>query len=123
MNRKNKYFAQNFGMMDSKKNIKRYQELCLLEKAGVIKDLKNARDHKKEMLITLVDGFTFQGTKERAITYTPDFMYFDCEQNITVIEEVKSEYTAKIRDYPLRRKLLKLKIISDRLNIHFLEIK
>ncbi len=47
---------------------------------------------------------------EKAVGYHCDFYYYDCKRNVYVIEEVKSKETAKARDYPLRRKLVKLMI-------------
>lgn len=57
----------------------------------------------KTKVVTRVD--------EKATHYHADFFYFDNKTNQWVIEEVKSEGTAKIRDYTLRRKLVKLMVI------------
>ena len=45
---------------------------------------------------------------ERAVNYHCDFYYYDNDTDKWVIEEVKSKMTMKVRDYPLRRKLIKL---------------
>ena len=76
---------------DSKKEAARYQELRLMERAGLIRDLK--RQVKYE-LIPKQPG-------ERAAHYTADFVYTQGEQ--TVVEDVKGLRT---RDYVLRRKLM-----------------
>jgi hypothetical protein len=76
---------------DSKKEAARYQELRLMERAGLIRDLK--RQVKYE-LIPKQPG-------ERAVKYTADFTY--TEDGETVVEDVKG---VKTRDYVLRRKLL-----------------
>ena len=47
---------------------------------------------------------------ERAVGYHCDFYYFDCKKDVWVIEEVKSKATMMVRDYPLRRKLVKLMV-------------
>jgi hypothetical protein len=50
--------------------------------------------------------------EEKATLYHCDFYYFDKKKNQWVIEEIKSAMTKSIRDYPLRRKLVKLMIID-----------
>ena len=45
-------------------------------------------------------------TKEKAAYYTADFVYVDTATGETVVEDVKSEYTRKEKDYILRRKLM-----------------
>lgn len=47
---------------------------------------------------------------EMAVHYHADFFYYDCLSHKYIIEEVKSAATAKVRDYPLRRKLVKLMV-------------
>lgn len=47
---------------------------------------------------------------EKAVHYHADFFYFDTFTQKWIIEEVKSKMTAQVRDYPLRRKLVKLMI-------------
>ena len=48
---------------------------------------------------------------ESATCYHADFVYQDNKTGKIVIEEVKSKATAKIRDYTLRRKLVKLMVM------------
>ena len=40
-------------------------------------------------------------------TYTPDAVYTDCATGQTVVQDSKSEATARARDYPLRKKLMR----------------
>lgn len=78
----------------SAKESKRYASLKLLEKAGVIENLK------LQPRFLLQEGFTYNGHKERKIEYVADFQY---ERNgQTVIEDVKGTRTEV---YKLKRKL------------------
>lgn len=79
---------------DSKKEARRYAELRLLEKAGVITDLK---------LQVKFEIIPKQET-ERAAHYIADFVYF--ENGKTIIEDTKG---FKTPEYILKRKLMKLK--------------
>lgn len=85
---------------DSKKEAKRYKELKLLEKAGVIKDLE--LQPKFLILDTLrKNGETFQKR-----SYIADFKYYDNEKKKTVIEDVKGR---NLPMYNLKRHLFELK--------------
>jgi hypothetical protein len=42
---------------------------------------------------------------ERAVTYVADFVYFN-EYGVQVVEDVKSDYTRKEKDYIIKRKLM-----------------
>lgn len=96
--RKSKYGAQkttvNGITFDSKKESERYASLLLLERAGVISNLK------LQPRFLLQEGFVYQGHKERKIEYVADFQY---EKNGEVIvEDVKG---MKTDVYKLKRKL------------------
>lgn len=52
----------------------------------------------------LIPKFEIGHQKFRAMHYTADFLI--CTPDIDIVVEVKSERTKKIRDYPLRRKLV-----------------
>ena len=97
---KNKYNATKTVVdgikFDSKKESKRYKELKLLEKAGVIKDLG------LQIKFELVP----KTNTERAANYYADFVYYDVENNILVIEDVKGMKTPL---YNLKRKIVKWK--------------
>lgn len=47
---------------------------------------------------------------EPATKYHADFYYYDNKLGVWVIEEIKSKATRRIRDYSLRRKLVKLMV-------------
>ena len=98
---------------DSKKERKRYLELEMLQKAGVIRCL--AKQVSFELLPTFKDK---QGITERGIKYIADFVYYDNEKKSFVIEDVKSPFTRKLSTYVIKRKFVK-KIYPDYL---FLEI-
>lgn len=101
---------------DSQAEYRRYCELKILEAAGEIAFLVVHPEY--ELLPKFTDN---EGVKERAVTYTPDFSYREMRtdgSSIAVVEEVKSEETAKKQDYVIRRKLFKQKYGY----IHFREI-
>lgn len=90
---------------DSVKEAKRYSELKLMERAGVISHLQ--RQVKFELIpAQYVDGKCV----ERSINYIADFVYQ--ENGNTVVEDVKG---FKTKEYIQKRKLM--------LYIHNLRIK
>ena len=94
---------------DSKAESRRYLELKLLEKAGKIMNLW--LQPKFELVP--------KTKKRRAVTYVADFMYREhcgntcpppcgrdnCGIGVTVVEDVKSEATAKDKAYVIKRNL------------------
>lgn len=96
--RKSKYHAEKTEVdgirFDSKKEADRFARLKLLEKAGVIKDLK------LQPRFELQEPFICDGKKERKIEYVADFQY-ECGGKI-IVEDVKG---AKTQVYKLKRKL------------------
>ena len=98
--KKSKYYAEKTEIdgikFDSAKESKRYANLKLLERAGVIENLK------LQPRFLLQEGFTYNGHKERKIEYVADFQY---ERNgQTIVEDVKSKAT-RTEVYKLKRKL------------------
>lgn len=95
---RNKYNAKKTKvdgiMFDSRKEAARYKELKLLEGAGVIKDL--GLQKKFELVPKQND--------ERSLNYYADFVYYDNENNVMVIEDVKGKRTDL---YIAKRKLVK----------------
>lgn len=83
---------------DSKKEADRYVQLKLLLKAGKIEDLKLQPKYE------LQPKYKMNGKTVSAITYTPDFEYY--EDGIKIVEDVKG---FKTRDYILRKKLFEYK--------------
>jgi len=82
----------------SKKEAHRYHELLLLQQQGAISDLQ------LQPLFVLQKGFTYQGKKERPITYSADFKYK--ENGIEIIEDVKASEYFRTDVYKIKRKLL-----------------
>ena len=93
----NKKVTVNGQVFDSKKEANRYQELLLLEKAGVIKNLS------RQVKFVLIPSQRDESGKliERECSYKADFTY---EEGIkTVVEDVKGFRT---KEYIIKRKLL-----------------
>lgn len=82
---------------DSKKEATRYQELLVLQKAGMITNLK------------LQDRFEIVPKQpgERKVVYVADFTYFT-QSGKLIVEDVKSAITRKNTAYIIKRKLMKL---------------
>lgn len=87
---------------DSKKEAKRFKELEMLQKAGIIRNLT-----KQSPFILLPSFKDKRGNTEKGIKYISDFVYFDIEKNSFVIEDVKSPFTKKLPAYIIKRKLVK----------------
>ena len=84
------------GQFDSKKEFERWNELKLMEDAGVISDLK------RQVKYTLVPPQEAEnGRKERAVVYIADFVYKEAGK--PVVEDAKG---VKTRDYIIKRKLM-----------------
>jgi len=79
----------------SKAESRRGQDLSLMERAGIIKGL---REQVPFEIIPSQEG-------ERAAHYVADFMYFDNKTGLWVIEDVKG---VKTPAYVLKRKLMLL---------------
>lgn len=89
---------------DSKKERKRYLELELLQKAGVITCLA------KQVSFEIIETFICKrGITEKKAKYIADFVYYDNEKKSLVIEDVKSPFTRKLSTYVIKRKLVKQK--------------
>lgn len=83
---------------DSKKEANRYQELKLMQRAGIISDLQR---QVKYVLIPSQKGNDGK-VIERPCTYIADFVYID-ENGKTVVEDTKGY---RISDYKIKRKLM-----------------
>lgn len=86
-------------VFDSAMEKNRYIELLMLEKAGHISNLET------QPRFLLIPPFDYHGEHFRPVHYTADFRYFDKEKEIEIIEEVKSSYSSKEKDYVIRKKL------------------
>jgi hypothetical protein len=85
---------------DSRKEARRYKELKLLEKGGVIKDLRLQPHYE------LQPKYKKNGSTVRSITYVADFEYYDNEKQKLVIEDVKG---MKTKTYRLKKKIFEYK--------------
>ena len=90
-------------VFDSQKEANRYVELKLMQRAGLIKDL---RLQQKFCLIPTIEGAR-GGVKQRATYYIADFEYWEKKGDrwVHVVEDVKSPAT-KTAVYRLKKKLM-----------------
>jgi hypothetical protein len=95
---------------DSQKELRRYRELTIMQKAGMIRGLER---QKKFLLIPSQrepDRIGKKGGKkkgaviEREVSYIADFVYYD-KNGKMVVEDVKSPVT-RTKDYIIKRKLI-----------------
>lgn len=105
-----KCFCAARHLHDSKKEAARCNELHMLEKAGVISDLKV---QKKFELIPSQKFKTMPN--ERPCSYIADFTYF--KDGVFIIEDAKGYRTS---EYIIKRKLLKQKLCTTG-NVLFIE--
>ena len=80
---------------DSKKEAARYMQLKMLEKGGIIKDLKMQVPYK------------LSSHGEFICKYISDFTYFNIELGKSVTEDVKSVKTAKLGVYKIKKKMMR----------------
>lgn len=83
---------------DSKKEAARYQELKLMERAGLIKDLELQPEYELIAAYRRQDGKHIQ-----AIRYRADFRYLDLRTSKRIVEDVKG---MKTQVYLIKKKLL-----------------
>lgn len=83
----NKYHARKTEVdgivFDSKREADRYCELRLLERAGVIKDLR------RQVRFELVPGYVLNGKTIRPVSYVADFVYVDKMSGEEIVEDAK----------------------------------
>lgn len=105
---KNKYNAKkvkiNGVQFDSKKELARFRVLEQRALAGEIKDLQ--RQVKFELQPSFRNN---QGKAIRAINYICDFLYFDTEKNVWIVEDVKGSKATLTESYKLKAKLFQYK--------------
>lgn len=92
----------------SGRELNRYKELLLLERAGEISNLELQPAY--ELIPKQIKSC---GKTERSASYTADFRYVEDGQ--LIVEDVKSVVTIKKPDYVLRRKLM--------LHVYGIEVK
>lgn len=81
----------------------RYIELKLLLRAGEIRDLQ------LQVSFQLVEAVEFEGEDriKPAMKYVADFVYIVCKTGKMVVEDTKSEITAKKGEYRQKKHLMK----------------
>ncbi|MDL2276355.1 DUF1064 domain-containing protein [Breznakia sp. OttesenSCG-928-G09] len=89
---------------DSKAEARHYQELKLLERAGLIKELELQPKYE------LQPSFKKNGKTVRAINYVADFRYFDVRENKTIVVDVKGMKTPV---YELKKKMVEYRYGVD----------
>ncbi len=99
-NRKVTYKGIKF---DSIKELKRYKVLELLVMAKEIESLE------VQPVFLLQDKFKHDGIHYRKVCYVSDFRYI--KDGITIVEDVKSDITAKEPLYVVKKKLFVLKYV------------
>ena len=95
---KNKKITIDNITFDSKKESLRYQQLKLLERAGVISNLELQKKY------ILQDKFELNGKKYREISYVADFVYI--QDGKTIVEDTKGFRTEV---YKLKKKMFMYK--------------
>ena len=76
--------------------MRRYSELKILEKKGLIKDLI------LQPRFLLQESFVYEGKKYRKIEYVADFQYYDNMINKIVVEDFKG---FKTKEYNIKKKM------------------
>lgn len=110
----NKTKTLDGNVFDSRKEASRWEKLCILEKAGVIRDLK--RQVAYELIPAQYETYERysktgrrlkDGRKciEKACSYVADFTYIQCDTGELVVEDTKGIRT---KDYIIKRKLMLL---------------
>ena len=94
----NKYHARKSGGYDSRKEHRRANELRILQRAGIISDLREQVPYELIPVQRSADGKVL----ERACNYIADFVYTD-EHGNTVVEDTKGVRTDV---YRIKRKLM-----------------
>ena len=84
---------------DSKLEAERYEQLKILERAGVIRDLELQPEYE------LIPSFKKNGKTWRKTVYKADFRYILCENDKTIIEDVKGSIEVITDVFRLKQKL------------------
>lgn len=72
----------------------------MLQTAGEISDLELQKKY------VLQPSFKLNGKTYRSINYYADFVYFDNDKCVEVVEDVKSEVTRNNSVYKLKKKMM-----------------
>lgn len=85
-------------VFDSAKEARRYRELRLMERAGLITDLERQKRYR-----LIPSQKLSSGKRERPVDYVADFEYRNTEGRL-IVEDTKG---VKTKDYIIKRKLMK----------------
>ena len=88
---------------DSKLEAKRYVQLKILERAGVIRDLELQPEYE------LIPSFRKNGKTWRRTVYKADFRYILAEDDSYIIEDVKGSTSVITDVFRLKQKLFEYK--------------
>lgn len=88
---------------DSKLEAERYAQLKMMERAGVIRDLELQPEYE------LIPSFRKNGKTWRRTVYKADFKYILCEDDKTIIEDVKGSASVITDVFRLKQKLFECK--------------
>lgn len=88
---------------DSKLEAERYEQLKILERAGVIRGLE------LQPSFELIPSFKKNGKTWRKIVYKADFSYILCEDGRMIIEDVKGSTAVITRVFRMKQKLFEYK--------------
>ena len=88
---------------DSKLEAERYSQLKMMERAGVIRDLELQPEYE------LIPSFRKNGKTWRRTVYKADFRYILCENDKTIIEDVKGSASVITDVFRLKQKLFEYK--------------
>lgn len=84
---------------DSKLEAERYGQLKILERAGIIRNLELQPEYE------LIPSFRKNGKTWRRTVYKSDFRYILCEDDKTIIEDVKGSTAVITGVFRLKQKL------------------
>lgn len=96
-------------IFDSKKEARRFMELRYLEQCGKIRDLQRQKKYilipaqREPDTIGKRGGIIKGRLIERECAYIADFVYYDTEQEQTIVEDTKG---IKTPEYIIKRKLM-----------------
>lgn len=91
-------------VFDSKFEAEKWNELKMLERIGIIKDLQ-----RQVRFILLDEYVNNKGEKIRPISYIADFCFFDMKKKQNMVMDTKSVATKNIEVYRIKKKLFEYK--------------
>ncbi|WP_079864822.1 DUF1064 domain-containing protein [Acinetobacter baumannii] len=101
-------------IFDSEKEANRYDELLLLERCKLITNIRRqVRFNLYKNPVTIYAD----GSSKKSTVYVADFVYTDLKTGKDVIEDVKSEYTAKLPLYQMKKQAMKENLGLDIIEI------